>query len=343
MKIKLLGIVEDVDRHGNVRVYFRAAGKKIRLREKIGTPEFFIEYEAAKAGREYFHNGKRVVPQNSNKVVPHSFRWLCQQYFARAARTVAQTTMARRRAILEGICVKYGDQPFDRLERKHITTIRDTRIESPGAANNIVKSMSAMFAWAIEVGECKSNPCQGIKRLKSGDGWHAWTLAEIEQFEKRHPKGTMPRLALAIFMFTGLRLCDAAILGRQHIANDWIKIRPSKTSHSSGVIVEIPVLENLAAELANIPADRLTFLVTEYGKPFSDKGLGNKMRQWCDEAGLPHCSAHGLRKAGQLSPPKMGRLAISLRQCLAGRLRNRLTFIRNQPGGEFWPVMVQGF
>ena len=21
------------------------------------------------------------------------------------------------------------------------------------------------------------------------------------------------------------------------------------------------------------------------------------MRQWCDEAGLPHCSAHGLRKA----------------------------------------------
>jgi integrase len=22
------------------------------------------------------------------------------------------------------------------------------------------------------------------------------------------------------------------------------------------------------------------------------------MRQWCDEAGLPHCSAHGLRKAG---------------------------------------------
>ena len=22
------------------------------------------------------------------------------------------------------------------------------------------------------------------------------------------------------------------------------------------------------------------------------------MRQWCDQAGLPHCTAHGLRKAG---------------------------------------------
>lgn len=27
-------------------------------------------------------------------------------------------------------------------------------------------------------------------------------------------------------------------------------------------------------------------------------GLGNKMRQWCDQAELPHCRAHGIRKAG---------------------------------------------
>jgi integrase len=37
-----------------------------------------------------------------------------------------------------------------------------------------------------------------------------------------------------------------------------------------------------------------TFLVTEYGKPFSEAGFGN----WrCDEAGLSDCSSHGLRKA----------------------------------------------
>lgn len=39
------------------------------------------------------------------------------------------------------------------------------------------------------------------------------------------------------------------------------------------------------------------FLVTEFGAPFSVAGFGNKMREWCDQAGLPHCSAHGLRKA----------------------------------------------
>ncbi|WP_245441252.1 tyrosine-type recombinase/integrase [Neorhizobium sp. T7_12] len=42
----------------------------------------------------------------------------------------------------------------------------------------------------------------------------------------------------------------------------------------------------------------MTYLVTDYGKPFSVNGLGNKMRDWCDDAGLFHCSTHGLRKAG---------------------------------------------
>ena len=42
----------------------------------------------------------------------------------------------------------------------------------------------------------------------------------------------------------------------------------------------------------------LSFLVTQYGKPFTANGFGNWFRKRCNEAGLPHCTAHGLRKAG---------------------------------------------
>jgi hypothetical protein len=42
----------------------------------------------------------------------------------------------------------------------------------------------------------------------------------------------------------------------------------------------------------------MTFLVTEFGKLFTSNGFGNRFRKWCDEAQLPHVSAHGLRKAG---------------------------------------------
>jgi len=50
--------------------------------------------------------------------------------------------------------------------------------------------------------------------------------------------------------------------------------------------------------MAASPSDHLTFPVTEYGRPFTANGFGNWFRERCDEAGLRHCSAHGLRKAG---------------------------------------------
>jgi integrase len=42
----------------------------------------------------------------------------------------------------------------------------------------------------------------------------------------------------------------------------------------------------------------LTFLLTDYGKPFTANGFGNWFKKRCLEAQLPRCSAHGLPKAG---------------------------------------------
>jgi integrase len=41
----------------------------------------------------------------------------------------------------------------------------------------------------------------------------------------------------------------------------------------------------------------MTFLMTERGAPFTSAGFGNWFRDRCNEAGLPHCSFHGLRHA----------------------------------------------
>ena len=40
-----------------------------------------------------------------------------------------------------------------------------------------------------------------------------------------------------------------------------------------------------------------TFLVSSHGRPFTVADFGNWFRERCDEAGLHHCSAHGVRKA----------------------------------------------
>ena len=52
MKCKIQYVVEDVDRHGNVRVYFRKRGcKKIHLPNKIGTSEFWTAYNNAASNK----------------------------------------------------------------------------------------------------------------------------------------------------------------------------------------------------------------------------------------------------------------------------------------------------
>jgi integrase len=134
----------------------------------------------------------------------------------------------------------------------------------------------------------------GIKlpNLKT-DGYHAWTEAEIEQFQERHGSRTRARLALAVLLYTGQRRGDVVCLGRQHIRDGFLHVRQQKT----GIELAIPIHPTLDAIIADTPADHLTLLTTQTGKPFTAAGFGNWFRDRCNEAGLAHCSAHGLRKA----------------------------------------------
>jgi integrase len=76
--------------------------------------------------------------------------------------------------------------------------------------------------------------------------------------------------------------------------------------NTTGVIIELPVLEELADVLAASPVGDLTFLVTENGKPFTANGFGNWFREACDQADLPQCASHGLRKAGATRAAERG-------------------------------------
>jgi len=48
-----------------------------------------------------------------------------------------------------------------------------------------------------------------------------------------------------------------------------------------------------AEALAATQTGDTVYLVSDLGRPFTINGLGNKMRDWCDAAGLHQCTAHG--------------------------------------------------
>lgn len=324
LSLNLPYLHRDVDRHGNERIYFRrrVGAAKIRLRAKPGTVEFAKEYDAARAGLQ-------APKETGNKVglierpTTGTLGWLCTRYLASAefARLGGSTKITRRRVLMACIAELIAPQqketferfPLDKVSAKALRVLRDRKCDLPGAANDRVKVLRAMYSWAVERDLVDSNPTLELKRIRySTTGHHAWTPLEVEQFETRHAIGSKARLALALLVWTGLRRSDVIRIGRQHVKDGWLKLPLHKNSERSPVTVELPIAPELKAIMDASPVGELTYLVTEYGRPFTAAGFGQWFRDRCDEATLPQCSAHGLRKAGAVRAAENGATAHEL-------------------------------
>jgi integrase len=71
--------------------------------------------------------------------------------------------------------------------------------------------------------------------------------------------------------------------------------------------LSIPMLPELQRMIAATPsALAMAFLASDCGTPYSPTSFGNMFRRWCLQAGLPHRSAHGLRKAAASRLAELG-------------------------------------
>lgn len=288
---------EEPDRHGNVRVYFRKRGqKRVRLRQTPGTPEFMEEYNRVLRGEATA--AQKMAPA---RTVNGSFAWLCDRYtgsaeFARL--DIATQTMRRRH--LDFLKPTYGDGPLSLLEPVHVKAMRDSK-DGPHAANNVLKTLRVMFQWAIDNALMKTNPARDVRRIHvASDGHHTWTLDEIRRYRERHPEHTKAGLALALLLYLGVRRSDVVKLSRRMESQDGTSLRLVESKGQSRVSKahDLPILPELRRVL-NLHRGNMHYLLTDLGKPFaSGNAFGNKFKDWCRQANLDNCSAHGLRKAG---------------------------------------------
>src|SRR2546430_7321185 len=98
---------------------------------------------------------------------------------------------------------------------------------------------------------------------------------------------------MALLLYSGQRRGDVIRMGPQHVRSGVLYVKQEKT----GAELAIPVHPELATVIASAPSGHLTFLTTRVGRPFEASTFSHWFRDQCDKAGLPHCSAHGLRKA----------------------------------------------
>jgi integrase len=154
--------------------------------------------------------------------------------------------------------------------------------------------------WREQRKLLRNDPTWGIRRkMPKSDGHHTWSEDEIAQFEARYPIGSKARLALALGVYTAQRRIDVTRIGRQHIRDGVLTVRPEKTKNTTGVTLAIPVHPELEKIITATPnTGHLTLLVTKTGRSHSACVFSEQFRTWCDAAGLPQrCVFHGLRKA----------------------------------------------
>ena len=295
------------DRHGKVRRYFRRRGfRRVPLPGAPGSEEFMSAYQAAMAGQqpEPARGASRTKPGTVNAAVVGYFTSL-------GFRSLSSSTQTTYRGILENFRAKHGEKRIALLARQHVDRMLAEKAGTPAAANNLMKLLRVLMAFAIAEGMRRDDPTAGLKKIRiRSEGFLTWDQRLIERYRAVYPLGTRERLALELLAKTGQRRSDVVRMGRQHVRDGVLSFRQQKTK----MLVEIPVLLDLQAAIDAMPkSDGLTFLLTDWGKPFSAAGFGNWFRGVCRKAGVPEgYSAHGLRKAAATEHADRGATAHQL-------------------------------
>ncbi|MBK3746043.1 site-specific integrase, partial [Paraburkholderia aspalathi] len=142
-----------------------------------------------------------------------------------------------------------------------------------------------------------SNIAMLVKPFRKKTEGHATIRQnDIAQFIAYHGNNSKAVLALTILMYTGVRVSDLSFIGPQHRRGDTFVIRAFKNRNRNPVTLSFPVHPILDAVLKMHTHQQLTYVVTDHGRPFSIKGLSQRISEWFTQAGLPHLTAHSVRK-----------------------------------------------
>ena len=290
--IKLRYVDKFADRTGKTRYYFRQKpGPRIPLPGEPYSAEFRKAYELALASAE--------VPAKPQKLEHEkgTFNWLLEKYFGSMTfATLAKSTKYSSRLAMERYIREedLGRRKFVDVRLEHVERMMAKRASKPGAGNDLLKKLRALYKFAIKHGWVHADPTANATRFKEGE-FHTWTESEIAQYEARWPIGTRERTAFALLLYTSQRMADVSEMLWSDIDDGQaINVIQNKTKTE----LWVPFHKALKEILDALPRTHPAILATNFEKPFTHQGFGNWMAERIRMAGLPErCVTHGIRKA----------------------------------------------
>lgn len=286
-----------VDQHGRERFRFRRKGYSKYLPHP-SLPEYVEAYQAALKRDQSSIASKPAISCSIEDLIRRYYRSLAWQQ-------LSESRQKNLRSVIEPFREGHRHYQVQDFRFHHIEAIVMERAKpdvvdrrrrgGPHAARRLRTQLIKLFDLALKLEWVITNPAALSERVKAPTfGYHTWTDSQIEQFRSAHKLGTTARAAMEIMFWTFQRPGDAYRFGPQHIEGDKIRYMQAKT----GKTLLLPAAREMLRAIAALPnVSKEAFLINAYGHPYTRAGFSNRFRKWCDEAGLPNCTAHGLRKA----------------------------------------------
>lgn len=300
MKVDYPGLLEEPLPSGGIRYRVRVQGepkRRIRIHCKPGDEDFQRQYLAARAG-------EKPVPLKaaSDYAKEKSVGWLANLYFEHLekrvmAGTASAKTLKKKRNLLNRLLVRPDRRML--IPQEKLIEMKDDMAATPAQADAFIEAVAVMYDWAMKRKHVRSNPARGIEKVyEKGEGATPWNAANVKQFFAKHKQGTKAHVAMSILLWTGCRIEDTTILGRSHeCVIDGIAALRWQPSKKGSTEVVIPILPPLKEATRAPKIQGATYLLGRGGKPYSSGDSASAtFKGWCVDAGLPHLSAHGVRK-----------------------------------------------
>src|SRR5262245_58598029 len=151
---------------------------------------------------------------------------------------VSRRTQRVRRSILESTFSKpiapgksetFADLPLRRMTSNCVQVLRDRKSHLTEAGTVALRQYDKGTPGRASTTWYRRTLLGTLPTFaRTCEGSHTWTVAELEQFEARHPIGSKARLALAHLTYTGVRRSDVVKPGRQRVRDGCITIAVQK-------------------------------------------------------------------------------------------------------------------
>lgn len=300
MKIHMPGLMRETLPSGKTRWRVRPEGRrtvKITLHCGPDDADFHRQYLAARRGEK-----PEPLRQASDYAKPRSIAWLINLYLEHLEKRVeagaaSAKTLKKKKNLLARLLATPDRVML--IPQEKLIAMQDEMAATPAQAHAFIEAVAVMYDWAIKRKLIGQNPARGIEKVYAkGSGATPWKLDDIKTFFAHHKPGSKAHVALSVLLWTGCRIEDLTILGRTHECTiegvEALRWKPLKKGSTE---VSIPLLPPLKAATRAAKVEGATYVLGRGGKPFaSGDSMSAMFKRWCVDAGLPHLSAHGVRK-----------------------------------------------